>query len=368
MKYLTELEEKLTDEQELRKAFALARKLNVIELPVFSEKEPEKYLGMVDLRPHITFSYDVLRTKLKHVIVRYNWLIESEFTPKEAARIMVELNYRAVPVVSDESEERLVGVCYDRNVLEYLSDQGFGRKIKIKTLGLSQPITISPNDTIAKAITLMRRHHIGRLPVVEHGKLVGIVTRMSIFNLVVSLDKERPEFGEYVDEKHSVYSYPVREVMDYPVYTVSPESSVLSAIQLMLKYNIRGLVVAEEEKPVAVITSKNIISLFVKQYIQELEEKGVFHEVHADDPDIRAFIERCLKIKRFPEGCYVKIYCLKRASTKNIYDIRIRLRLPNGQLIVYADVARGKAEAYRRIKKAIETVQYEAFEEKKPEY
>jgi CBS domain-containing protein len=366
--YITTIEKKLSEEEELKKAFSWAKEYNVIEVPVFSSNL-QRFVGMVDLRAYISPSYDLLRTKLKHLVIRYKTLKYSEFTPEEAARIMHELNYRAVPVISDENEDQLVGVSYDHDILRYLYDQKFGKEIKINSLQLRPPVTLRPEDTLAKAITTMRKHGIGRLLITdEKGKLVGIVTRSTVFNLIVSLEKEKPREGEYVTEKFSVFKYPVKEIMEYPVYTIEPNKTIYHALRLMLQYNIRAITVAQDNKPLGVITSRDIIRLFVLSLPYKFVEEKVIYQIKATDPEIREFIERTLRLKRFPEGSIVEVTCEKRASTKNIFDIRVRVRLPNGKVLIYSDVARGKVEAFRRVKKGIDVLHHEAFEEEKPPY
>jgi IMP dehydrogenase len=55
------------------------------------------------------------------------------------------------------------------------------RKVKKSESGIiTDPITISPENTIGEALALMGRHHISGIPVTENGRLVGIVTRRDL--------------------------------------------------------------------------------------------------------------------------------------------------------------------------------------------
>jgi len=55
------------------------------------------------------------------------------------------------------------------------------RKVKKSESGIiTDPITISPDNTIGEAQALMGRHHISGIPVTENGRLVGIVTRRDL--------------------------------------------------------------------------------------------------------------------------------------------------------------------------------------------
>jgi CBS domain-containing protein len=55
----------------------------------------------------------------------------------------------------------------------------------IESLVIHNPIVLSPQDNVQKAAALMSSQNIRRLPVVEHGKLVGTVSRADICRAVV---------------------------------------------------------------------------------------------------------------------------------------------------------------------------------------
>jgi CBS domain-containing protein len=48
------------------------------------------------------------------------------------------------------------------------------------------PITISPDATVAEAARAIARHKHNRLPVVEHGRLVGVVTRIDVLDALTA--------------------------------------------------------------------------------------------------------------------------------------------------------------------------------------
>jgi acetoin utilization protein AcuB len=51
----------------------------------------------------------------------------------------------------------------------------------------SNPITVTPTNSMRQAAGLLITHHLSGLPVVEEGKLVGIITETDVFRLVVEL-------------------------------------------------------------------------------------------------------------------------------------------------------------------------------------
>jgi CIC family chloride channel protein len=58
-----------------------------------------------------------------------------------------------------------------------------------KDVMTKEPFFVSPNDVVYTAAILMIRHGISGLPVVQNKKLVGIVTKTDIVNVIASLGK-----------------------------------------------------------------------------------------------------------------------------------------------------------------------------------
>jgi CBS domain-containing protein len=52
------------------------------------------------------------------------------------------------------------------------------------------PVTIEPDATVRKAARVIARKKHNRLPVVEHGRLVGVVTRVDVLDALTVDDEE----------------------------------------------------------------------------------------------------------------------------------------------------------------------------------
>ncbi|MDR7418653.1 MAG: CBS domain-containing protein [Armatimonadota bacterium] len=59
--------------------------------------------------------------------------------------------------------------------------------IFVRHLMTPAPLSVSPDAPLEDAAALMRRHKIGGLPVIEHGRLVGIVTESDVFDVFTEL-------------------------------------------------------------------------------------------------------------------------------------------------------------------------------------
>jgi CBS domain-containing protein/gamma-glutamyl:cysteine ligase YbdK (ATP-grasp superfamily) len=93
------------------------------------------------------------------------------------ARVMEWRDVRHVPV--EDEEGRLIGIVSHRSLLRILAGgppDGAGELIAVRQIMNPDPVSVAPTTPVAEAVEIMRGRRIGSLPVVEDGRLVGIVT------------------------------------------------------------------------------------------------------------------------------------------------------------------------------------------------
>ncbi|MDN0198414.1 CBS domain-containing protein [Streptomyces sp. S.PNR 29] len=92
----------------------------------------------------------------------------------EAAQLMRAQNIGDV-VVADGQD--VVGVLTDRDItVRAVADGADPLTVSAGTVCTPDPLVVAPDDPVSAAVTLMREHAVRRLPVVENGLPVGIVT------------------------------------------------------------------------------------------------------------------------------------------------------------------------------------------------
>lgn len=121
------------------------------------------------------------------------------------------------------------------------------------------PITITATTSLTEAWRLMQDNDIRRLPVVEHGKVVGIVTWGDIREASASDATSLTVF----ELKYLLDKLPADRFMTRHPITVTPTTTISRAAQLMLEHKIGGLPVVENGKLVGILTESDIFRMFV---------------------------------------------------------------------------------------------------------
>lgn len=105
-------------------------------------------------------------------------------------------------------------------------------------------VSVAPTATVAEAATVMGGRHVGSALVMQEDSLVGIFTERDILR-ALSQDFDAPT--------HEVQHWMTRD----PV-TVSPETSVEEALELMLSRGFRHLPVCEGSRPVGIVSLRDV--------------------------------------------------------------------------------------------------------------
>jgi acetoin utilization protein AcuB len=129
---------------------------------------------------------------------------------------------------------------------------------------ISPAVTVAPDIPFQDALKVMQERQLRRLPVVDKkGKLIGIVserdllyaspspaTTLSVWELTYLLSKIK-----------------VEELMTRDVVTTTPDTPIEDAASLMVEKKVGGLpVVDDDNKPVGIITDRDIFEAFVEMF------------------------------------------------------------------------------------------------------
>ena len=141
--------------------------------------------------------------------------------------------------------------------------------MRVRDIMTKDPVTVEPGTRIFQAQKLMRKHQVRKLPVVNSGKLVGMVSHDLFMEVTPS---KAAGFG--VQEMHYLLNeVKVKEVMDKNPVTVSPDMPFEDALNLGQQKGNAGFPVMENGELVGIITNGDIIRLLTK--FLGLGEEGV---------------------------------------------------------------------------------------------
>ena len=135
------------------------------------------------------------------------------------------------------------------------------RRHLIKDWMTPDPITIGPDTTLPEADRLMKECGIRRLPVVENGRLVGIITLGDVREASPS---NATSLSIY-ELNYLISRLTVGSIMTQDPITITPDTSIEAAARLMLEHKIGGLPVVDGTRVVGIITESDIFRLLITE-------------------------------------------------------------------------------------------------------
>jgi PAS domain S-box-containing protein len=265
-------------------------------------------------------------------ISSYNWLIIGDVMSREIATISSdEIVVSAAKVMSDSKISCLIvvdhgdvaGIVTETDVLKRVSEKGKDTyRAKLCRI-MSRPVeSVSSDLSVLEASKIMGARHIKRLPVIDEGKLVGIVTQTDLvraltscglwrdvseimsrniagiqrhatveeaveimacnkLSCIIVMDgddlagilTEKDMLGRVVALQRDPANTRMEEVMSFPVTTVPWNFSVFSAGRIMEEMNVRRLVVTKDKRMCGIVTQTDIF-MAVRDKLQAEEHKS----------------------------------------------------------------------------------------------
>ena len=154
-------------------------------------------------------------------------------------------------------------------------------------------ITVEIDESMQDAGHRLREHNINILPVMQKGKLVGIITDRD-------LKKASPSDATTLDMHELLFlisKIKVRDLMKTPVYTILPDHTVEEAAAILLEKRVSGLPVVDLEKRlVGIITRSDLFRVIIA--LTGLGKKGIQFAIRMQDmpgpiKDVRELIHAC---------------------------------------------------------------------------
>jgi acetoin utilization protein AcuB len=133
-------------------------------------------------------------------------------------------------------------------------------KTKVRDWMTPNPITIDAGATIVEAIHLLKEKNVRRLPVMKSGKLVGIVTE----RMLLSFSPGKSSSLDTWELHYLLARTPVTDAMNRKPNTVTPDTDLTDAAQLIHDRKLNGITVVNEHGDlVGILTTTNALEALI---------------------------------------------------------------------------------------------------------
>ncbi len=228
-----------------------------------------EYKGIITKRMIFRSKLDPNKTKVKAVMKKFPLL-----TPDDNLFRVMEKFISTPAKVLAYYEDGIKGVVLEDDLLKEINRVYNTSELKVKDVMTTDLITIQEDETIGKAIYLLRENNISRLPVMKEDKMVGIVTNHDIITITVYPYKRMKYNPKSKAEKIHTLDQSVRSIMTREVYSLSSNDSVKDAIDMIINQKITGIPVVDNGVLKGILTKTDIIN-YIYLMLKPKERKDI---------------------------------------------------------------------------------------------
>jgi acetoin utilization protein AcuB len=135
------------------------------------------------------------------------------------------------------------------------------RPLRVRDYMTMDPVTVGPNDSLQTVIDLLRRRDIRSVPIVDDGKLIGIITDRDVRQVAPAypLFRDEDEIRRYTEK------LTVTAAMTADPMTIAPDAPLVDAAKILETYRISSLPVAEGHRLIGMLTVTDLLRVFIEQ-------------------------------------------------------------------------------------------------------
>ncbi len=130
----------------------------------------------------------------------------------------------------------------------------------VKEVMVKEIATLDVNDELSLANDIMRLGRIRHLPVVDGGRLAGIISERDLFRSSLA---HALGYGDQAS-RDLMKTLRIKDIMVKTVTTISPDARLCEAVRLMMDKKIGCLPVVEDDRLVGLITETDVMLQYLK--------------------------------------------------------------------------------------------------------
>jgi acetoin utilization protein AcuB len=198
--------------------------------------------------------------------------------------------------------------------------------MRAKDMMTKNPITVNPDTLVLDAQKIMKQKNIRRLPVVEKGKLVGIVTKHDLLEV-----KPSPATPVSLHELNYLLSkMKVKEIMEKNPVTITPDTPFEDALRIGQEKKIGSFPVVDKGKLVGIATESDIVRFLI--HALGIHEEGSRIEIIGLGQKMGE-LEKIISIVNQNKTLILSMIVLPR-SKKGDWMIELRLNTKDPKTII----------------------------------
>jgi acetoin utilization protein AcuB len=136
--------------------------------------------------------------------------------------------------------------------------------MKVSKLMSRKLITVSPEDSVERAVQLLRQRGVRHLLVLKNGRLVGIVSDRDLKRALDPAKSRKKKLLNLGGLFFLLEPFVIREIMTRDVVSIEPDASAQMAASLMVEMKFGALPVAKNDKLLGIITETDLLKYFSK--------------------------------------------------------------------------------------------------------
>ncbi|MCL2157096.1 MAG: CBS domain-containing protein [Methanobrevibacter sp.] len=192
--------------------------------------------------------------QIKNIMSEEIVTIDKDQIVFDGLKLMKKHRISRLPVINtnEKHEKELVGIVSEKDIAIKLSSSKYGdlppSHFHISTVMTKDLITVNKDTDIVETANLLLENHIGGVPIMDDGKIVGIVSKSDFTPTCIGKAYEK---------------ILVREIMTTDLVSVFSHDRLMHARRIMLDSKVGRLLISEDNELAGILSSKDIMRAMI---------------------------------------------------------------------------------------------------------